>query len=117
MSETFRPDSHNRDHLREQWRLAALEFNRLEDASSRLEEGRLTLLHRLTLEGTANGLPVTRAEREARTSDEYAAYVSAMHDARRQANDARVERDNCDRLYWANATSEAQQRAEMRLSR
>lgn len=107
----------DRDRLREEWRLKALEWSAAEDMASRLEEGRGTVLARLTLGYVDAGYPVTKAEKIARTEDEYLEYVEAMHSARRVANDAKIERDNADRLYWHHATAEANQRAEMKLSR
>lgn len=106
-----------RDRLREEWRLSALEYVRLEDVASRLEEGRSTLLARLTMRYVEAGYPVTKAKDMARIDGEYEEYVVAMHDARKAANEARIERDNRDRVYWTHATAEANQRAEMRLSR
>jgi hypothetical protein len=108
---------HDRDRLREEWRLKALEWSAAEDMASRLEEGRATVLARLVLDFVDTGYPVSKAEKMARIEDEYTEYVNTMHQARRVANDARIERDNADRLYWHHATAEANQRAEMRLSR
>lgn len=114
---SFPADPTDRDHLREQWRLSALEWSRLEDAASRLEEGRQMVLAEETLALIALGDRATTAEKKARVSDRFKQYVRTMHDARRDANDARIEMQNHDRLYWAHATHEANERAERKLSR
>ncbi len=113
----FQPDKGNRDHLREQWRLLALQWSELEDAASRLEEGRSIVISEEVLKLTEGGMSYAQAERKARVSDRFKKYVHAMHDARKAANDAKIEMQNADRLYWHHATDEANQRAEMRLSR
>lgn len=114
---SFPTDPGDRDHLRETWRLAALEWSRIEDAASRLEEGRQIVLAEEVLALVEAGEKVTTAERMARTSERFKSYVRTMHDARKAANDARIEMQNCDRIYWSHATHEANERAEKRLSR
>lgn len=112
----YDPSPLDRDALREQWRLAALEWSRIEDAASRLEEGRQIVLAEEVLALVEAGEPITRAEKIARTSERWKSYVRTMHDARKAANDARIERDNRDRIYWAHAAQEANARAEMKLT-
>lgn len=114
---SFSPDPHDRDHLREQWRLAALEWAKLEDVASRMEEGRRIVLAEIELELVQAGMAVNKAERHARVSDRFKSYVRDMHAARKAANIAKIETENMNRIYWQHATSEANQRAEMRLSR
>ncbi len=110
-------DPYDRDRLREEWRLAALEWVRAEDIASRLEEGRRIVLDGMTLELVESGESVTRAEKAARTSDKFKTYIRKMHDARLAANELKIEKENLDRLYWALASQEANDRAERRMSR
>jgi len=116
-SQSFQVDPGDRDHLRETWRLAALEWSRLEDVASRLEEGRRIVIAEIELELIEAGERVTHAERKARTSDRWRSYLRSMHDARRAANDAKIAMQNADRVYWSHATHEANERAEKRMSR
>lgn len=81
-----------------------------------MEEGRQIVLAEETLALVEAGEPITRAEKIARTSERWKSYVRTMHDARKAANDARIEMQNADRIYWAHATQEANARAEMKLT-
>jgi hypothetical protein len=107
----------DRDRLREEWRLLALEWSALQDAADRLDEGRKILLDECTLRLIEAGMPVTKAEKEARTSEQYRGYVRKLHDAKRSAQDARIAMQNADRLYWEAVSVEATTRAELRISR
>jgi hypothetical protein len=112
-------DASNRDHARELWRLKAKEWVAAEDNASRLEEGRKLLLdgmiERLLVENEK--LTATRAERQARTSDQYKGYLRKMHDARRLANDLAIDKVDLDRRYWEIVGNEATERTERRMSR
>jgi len=107
----------NRDYLREQWRVAALEFNAADDNASRLEEGRKLLLDDMTLRLMEGGESATKAEKIARTSEQFRTYLRKMHDARREANDLKIRAENANRLYWESVSVEATERAERRMSR
>lgn len=113
----FAADPMDRDHLREQWRLAAFEWARVEDIASRLEEGRRIVIAEIELDLIEAGEKISTAERKARVSERFRHYARDMHAARKQANEARIEMQNADRLYWQHATNEANERAEKRLSR
>lgn len=104
------------NELREQWRLAALEAVKLDDAASRMEEGRSIRLAELILAHVEAGMSIAKATLVVKASDEWKRYVRAMHDYRRAANDAKIEAQNADRRYWAQNNSEADQRAEMRMT-
>jgi hypothetical protein len=110
-------DPYDRDRLREEWRLAALAWAAAEDEAARLDEGRKVLLDRMTLELQQEVRSVERARMIARTSDEFGAFVERMHAAKRRANDARIQMQNADRLYWAHVGTEANERVERRMSR
>ena len=113
----FTPEHDNLDHLREVWRVTAREHVRLEDAASRLEEGRSIVLAEEILKIVEQGVSKAQAELMARTGERFRHYIRTMHDARRAANDAKIERENADRLYWSRNNAEAQMRAEMRMTR
>jgi hypothetical protein len=112
-------DATNRDHAREQWRLKAKEWSAAEDNASRLEEGRRLLLDKM-IEGMTSGddkMTAAKAERVARTSEQYGRYLRKMHDARRVANDLAIDKVDLDRRYWEIVGNEATERTERRMSR
>jgi len=110
-------NSLDRDHLRETWRLAALSWSEAEDVASRLEEKRKMFLDEAALRLHEDGMPMSRAEKEARASLNFSCLCEMMHDARRKANDLRIAMQNADRMYWEAVNQEANTRAEMRLQR
>lgn len=111
------PDPSNRDDLRELWRLSALSAARKKDVASRLEEGRKILLAVMTKRLVDAGLAVSKAEMEARASQEFQDHVEQMHIARLEADEAWIESQNRERIYWDNVSAEATHRAEARLAR
>jgi hypothetical protein len=110
-------NENDRDRLREEWRLISKNWSHAEDNARRLEEGRKILMSELKLALIKAGSRTTLAEDEARTSEQFKQYVRRMHDARRVANDLKIEMENADRLYWSNVTGEANERTERRMSR
>jgi hypothetical protein len=104
------------NELRETWRLAALEAARLDDAASRMEEGRSIRQTELILALVEKGTSITKATLMVKASEEWRRYVKAMYDCRRAANDGKIEAQNADRRYWSQVGSEADQRAEMRMT-
>jgi hypothetical protein len=111
------PDPNDRDRLREEWRLAADEFVRLDDRAQRLKDGKTIFRDELTATLIENGMAVSTAERTANTSDAYKTYLRKMHDARLAAALAENEMIDRDRRYWAHNNREATERAERRMSR
>jgi len=109
----------DRDRLREEWRLASLAWSEAEDDACRLEEKRKMFLDEAALQlyDSGKGMPMNRAEKEARASLNFAKLCERMHDARRKANDLRIAMQNADRVYWEQVNQDANTRAEMRLSR
>lgn len=107
----------DRDHLREAWRLAALAWSEAEDAASRLEEKRKIFLDEAALRLHEDGMPMSRAEKEARASLNFSKLCERMHNARRKANDLRIAMQNADRMYWEAVNQDANSRAEMRMTR
>jgi hypothetical protein len=113
----------DRDVLREKWRMAAVAFEKADDAYQRAKEGKAiffdalveTLMDQAEKAGTK--LLQGKAERMARTSDAYKAEVDRTFDLRLVARLLAIEEKNADRLYWAQVADEATQRKEMGMSR
>lgn len=112
-------DNRNRDHVREQWRLASLEWSAAEDRASRLESGKKLFLGDAVsrLKAGNEQMSEAKAERIAVTSPQYRDYLRKMHDARREANDLKIMAEDANRLYWELVNSEANERVERRMSR
>ena len=108
-----------RKHLSEQVRVAERKFNACDDNASRLEEGRSILLAEMKINLQAEGIAKSKADADdqAKASDQWKGYVRKMHDARREANDARAEWRSLERDYWAAVSDEASERQQMRMSR
>jgi len=111
-----------RDELRERWRLASIAAIDAEDKAGRAKEGKAIFLDQIieTLleqaEEKGEKLAQTKAERMARTSDQYKSYLRKMHDMRKTADLLRLDAQDKDRRYWEGVSSEATYRAEMRMS-
>lgn len=111
----------DRDHLRERWRLAAVEAAQAEDIAARRKEGKAIFLDSLveTLieqeEKKGGKLAQSKAERVARTSDAFRGYLRSMHDSRLKAEMLRIAERDLDRQYWACVSAEATYRTEARL--
>jgi hypothetical protein len=116
-------NTHDRDVLREQWRLAAVAFEHADDKYQRAKEDKAIFFDALVetlmdqAEKTNTKLLQGKAERIARTSKEYKAEVDKVFDLRIAARLALIEEKNADRLYWQQISSEATQRKEMSMSR
>lgn len=117
LAEDFEPDLTDRDQIREAWRSKAQRLVRLESRARQFEEGRKVLLSRLTLDEIAKGTASTKADKVARTSEEFAKYLRLMFDAREEADALKVEVENLNRLYYEHAAREANERAERRMVR
>lgn len=112
-------DRTDRDILREEWRLKAKEAAKADALASELKEGKSILLDEMIIrlrEGEP-GLSDTRAERIARTSQQFKEYVRKMHNAHREAQDLRIECENLNRIYWEAVSADADERAEKRMTR
>jgi hypothetical protein len=116
---TDMPLRDQRKNLSEMVRLAERKWAACDDNASRLEEGRSILMAEMKLNlldsGAASSL--ARAEDMARASQEWRGYVRKMHDARREANDARADWRALERDYWSTVSDEASERQQMRLAR
>lgn len=113
------PQAEQRRYLSEQIRLAERKWAACEDNASRLEEGRSILMAemKLNLIDSAQASSLARAEDMARSSEQWRGYVRKMHDARREANEARADWRALERDYWATVSDEASERQQMRMAR
>ena len=111
-----------RDELRERWRLASVAAIDAEDKAARAKEGKAVfldaLIEQLIEDAESNGdkISQSKAERVARTSDQYKSYLRKMHDMRKAAELLRLDAQDKDRRYWEGVSSEATYRAEMRMT-
>lgn len=110
-------DGSDRDRLREEWRLLALEAVDAKDKAERAREGKSIFLDELigTLLEQNPQMRKTDAERLANTSEAYKRYLSKLHEMRRLAAVAEINAENANRIYWDNNNREADMRAEMRM--
>jgi len=110
-------DANDLDRLREEWRVLAKQWVAADDRMDRLDEGRKMLMAELKLALIAEGSKIGAAEDEARTSQQYKEYVRKYHDAKRVANDLKIDMKNAELAYWQRNNAEATERAERRMSR
>jgi hypothetical protein len=85
----------------------------LDSAASLLEELKRSVVGKLVLEHTADGMPVGKAEHAAYASPEYQQHVRAMVEARRKATRARVRYDTGRAHIELMRSAESTKRAEM----
>lgn len=110
-------DVNDLDRLREEWRILAKQWVAAEDRVGRLDEGRKMLLAELKLALIKAGSKMGAAEDEARISQQFKEYVRKYHDAKRVANDLKIDMKNAELAYWQRNNAEATERAERRMSR
>lgn len=110
-------DPNDLGRLREEWRILAKQWVSAQARADEFEEGRKMLMDELTLALVREGMAVTKAEKEARVSDQFKAYMRKAHDAKREANDLRIDAKNAELAYWERNNAEATERAERRMSR
>lgn len=113
------PPHEIRRHLSEQVRLAHRKYNALDDNASRLEEGRKIVMADLKndLIEAGHAKSLARAEDLVLISEKYRDYLRRMHDARREANDAKADWAAIERDYWNAVSDDASERQQMRMSR
>jgi hypothetical protein len=110
-------DPTDRDRLREEWRVAAVDHAKKKDLANRLDEGRKILLSVMITELVDSGMPVGKAENLARSSAKFQDHCQDMHAAKLAADLAWVEAEDKDRIYWSHVSEEANMRSEKRLAR
>lgn len=111
-------DGSDRDRLREEWRLLALEAVDTKDKADRAREGKSIFLDQLigTLLEQNPQMKKSDAERLANTSAALKSYLGKMHEMRRIAAVAEIEAENANRIYWDNNNREADARVERRMA-
>ena len=98
----------------EQFRLAAKDWVEKDGAARMLEEAKTAVLsQRMSALGD---MPVSKAERIIKASDEWRDYITKMVKAREAANLAKVRMEYVKMKAWEHQSANATARAEMRLS-
>lgn len=97
----------------EQFRLASKDWIALDSAATMLEETKSAVLaQRMTKLGD---MPVAKAERIVKASDEWLDYITRMVKAREAANLANAKLQYIKMRAWEESNENANKRAEMRL--
>jgi hypothetical protein len=97
----------------ERYRLAAESWVDLDGAARMLEAGKDIVLSQMI--GRRSDMPVARAEREAKASDEWRDYIAKMVKARTVANRQKVEVEFLRMKFSEWVASDANARAERKL--
>ena len=105
--------------LSERFRLAAMDFVEKHRTAKLLEERKTLVLSQMIAKHIkAHGpLAFNKAENDVKSSDDWDAYVTAMVEARYEADKAKVYRDTLEMKFSEWQSSEANERAERRTSR
>jgi CTP:molybdopterin cytidylyltransferase MocA len=99
--------------ISEQYRIVAKRWVDAEAAASLMEDTKSAMLSQMMM--ALGDMPVSRAEMQAKASDEWKDFVEGMIEARKQANLLKVQLEYL-RMRSAEWTSEeATKRAEMKL--
>lgn len=110
-------DTRDRDRIREEWRLLAVEHVELDQKYQELKDGLDVFYSELIDQLMDQGKQKMEATRIAKSSKQYRDYLRRLHNARFKAKMKEVELKDADRKYWENVSIEAKERAEMRMSR
>ena len=98
----------------EQYRLCAKDWVAKDGAARMLEDSKTAVLsQRMKALGD---MPVSSAEREVKSSPEWGDYVRQMVEARTAANLAKVKMKYIEMKYFEGQSTNANRRAEMRLT-
>lgn len=98
----------------EQYRIAAKAWVGLDGAARLLEETKTAVLSQKMK--ALGDIPAAHAEREVKASEEWAAFIKGMVDARTEANLARVRMEWTKMKVMEWQSENATRRAEMRLT-
>lgn len=96
--------------ISEQYRLAARDWVDMDAAARMLEEGKTTYLAQLMAK--LGDIPVSKAEREVKSSPEWSDYIKKMVNAKTAANRQKVELDFLKMRHMENVSTEANARSE-----
>lgn len=97
----------------EQYRLAAIEWVRIDAAARMLEEGKTTFLAQR--KAVLGDIADAKAERTVKASAEWSDFIKKMVNARTSANQQKVELDFLRMRHMERNSEEATLRAERRL--
>jgi hypothetical protein len=113
MSVTDLPESEQ--PLSEQFRIVAKRWVDRDAAANLLEETKSAVLAQMMAK--QGDMPVSRAEMNVKASEEWAAHIEDMVEARKNANLAKVQLDYIRMKHMEWTSANANQRHEARLSR
>jgi len=97
----------------EQYRLAAVDWVRLEAAATMLENGKSAFTAQQIAKTT--GKSEAEKERKVKASEAFSNYIKNMTNARAAANEAKVEVDYIKMKSWEHQAQDATRRAEMKM--
>ena len=99
--------------ISEQYRLASLRWVKANAAADLLEESKSAVLSQRM--AALGDMPVSKAELKVKSSPEWREYIEQMADARRTANELKVEADFLRMRFYELQSAEASKRVEARL--
>lgn len=99
--------------ISEQYRLASLRWVKANAAADLLEETKSAVLSQKM--AALGDIPVSHAERSVKASPEWQEHIEKIVDARRTANEMKVEADFLKMKFYEWQADGANKRAEMRL--
>jgi uncharacterized coiled-coil DUF342 family protein len=99
--------------ISEQYRLASLKWVRANAAADLLEETKSAVLSQKM--AALGDIPVSHAERAVKASSDWQEHIEKIVDARREANELKVEADFLRMRFYEWQSEEATRRVEARL--
>lgn len=99
--------------ISEQYRLASLKWVKANAAADLLEESKSAVLSQRMAK--LGDIPVSRAELTVKASPEWKEYIETMNNARREANELKVEAEFLKMRFYEWQSHEATKRTEARL--
>lgn len=103
----------NNAPLSEQYRLASLKWVKANAAADLLEETKSAVLSQKM--AALGDIPVSHAERAVKASPDWQEHIEKIVDARREANELKVEADFLKMRFYEWQSYEATKRTEARL--
>lgn len=105
----------NNPHWSERYRLAGIDWAEKNAAASLLEELKSATQSELQTK-LGSDLPVNRAEQIVKSSSQWRDYIEKMVEARRIANEAKINLEAIRMEYFTEQSENATKRGEMRLT-
>lgn len=99
--------------ISEQYRLASLRWVKANAAADLLEESKSAVLSQKM--AALGDMPVSRAELKVKSGEDWRVHIEKIVDARREANELKVEADFLRMKFYEWQADGANKRAEMRL--